>query len=79
MSKRKLTRQQQWRIKKIQEERTARAHKHADHLEQAISEGELGLEQAGLVIAHYGAQVDIESLEGDNKGAIQRCHMRTNL
>ncbi len=79
MAKRKLTRRQAWRVKKIQEERTARANKRAGLVDQQISEGKLGNEQVGLVIAHYGSQVDVESTQGVDVGNIVRCHLRTNL
>lgn len=79
MSKRKLTRRQAWRVKKIQSERTDRANKRADFVDQQLSEGELGDEQQGLVIAHYGSQVDIECLQGELRGEICRCHLRANL
>ena len=79
MSKRKLTRQQSWRIKKIQDERAARANKRNNHTDQQLSEGELGPEQQGLVIAHYGQQVDVECQEGESKGEISRCHIRANI
>ncbi len=76
MAKRRLTRRQSWRVNKIQQERTARADKKADQLEQ---QGELGAEQKGLVIAHYGGQVDVEALEGELQGTTQRAHLRANL
>lgn len=79
MSKRKLSRRQQWRIKKIQDDRAERANKRADISDKVLQEGELGAEQRGLVISHFGTQVDVEALEGDNSGEIQRCHIRANL
>ena len=75
MSKRKLSRQQAWRIEKIQEERARRAARRDTEAEQALTGGELGPEQEGLVIAHYGTQVAVESTAGDTR----RCHMRANL
>lgn len=75
MSKRKLSRQQAWRIEKIQEERAKRASRRDTEAEQALTAGELGPEQEGLVIAHYGTQVAVESAAG----ATRRCHMRANL
>jgi len=77
MSKRKLTRKQAWRIEKIQQERTARAKKREDNTQQAAIEGKLGPEQQGLVIAHYGTQVAIES--SALPGTVRRCHLRTHL
>lgn len=79
MSKRKLTRRQAWRVKKIQDERTERASKKADFVDQQLTEGELGDEQEGLVIAHYGSQVDVECQQGNDAGQIFRCHLRANL
>jgi ribosome biogenesis GTPase len=74
MGKRKLTRKQAWRIKKIQDERRKRAEKQEQLSVEALAGGELGAEQEGLVIAHYGNQVEVES------GAmIARCHLRANL
>ncbi len=79
MSKRKLTRRQAWRIQKVQDERAARAEKRDSKAQEQLQEGNLGPEQHGLVIAHYGTQVAIEALEGDDKGQVCRCHMRANL
>lgn len=75
MSKRKLTRQQAWRIEKIQAERARRAEHRDVDAQRAIAETELGPEQEGLVVAHYGAQVAVES----DAGNVQRCHLRANL
>lgn len=75
MSKRKLSRQQAWRVEKIQEERAKRAARRDSEAEQALTGGELGPEQEGTVIAHYGTQVAVES----GAGIIQRCHLRANL
>ena len=75
MSKRKLSRQQAWRIEKIQGERAKRAARRDTDAQDALSGGELGPEQDGLVIAHYGTQVAVESEPGNS----QRCHLRANL
>jgi len=75
MSKRKLSRQQAWRIEKIQGERAKRAARRDTGAQDALSGGELGPEQDGLVIAHYGTQVAVES----EPGCRQRCHLRANL
>ncbi len=75
MAKRKLTRQQQWRIEKIQQERKDRANKRSAKGEDLLQSGELGPEQPGQVIAHYGVQVDVESTDGH----VQRCHVRSNI
>ncbi len=75
MSKRKLSRQQAWRIEKIQEERAKRAEKRGAEAEQSLANGELGPEQHGLVTAHFGTQVEVESAPGQRI----RCHLRANL
>jgi ribosome biogenesis GTPase len=75
MSKRKLSRQQAWRVEKIQEERARRAARRDAAAEDALTGGELGTEQEGLVIAHYGTQVAVESAPGVS----QRCHIRANI
>jgi ribosome biogenesis GTPase len=75
MSKRKLSRQQAWRVEKIQEERARRAAKRDAEAEQALAGGELGPEREGLVTAHYGTQVAVESAPGVSL----RCHLRANL
>lgn len=79
MAKRHLTRRQSWRIEKIQEERTARAARR-EHLALEQLEGnDLGPEQDGLVIAHFGVQVEVEALSGEHAGQVHRCHLRANL
>lgn len=75
MAKRILTRRQSWRIGKIQEERAARAQKREDRLLQELEGGELGPEQEGLVIAHFGIQIEVENQAGERV----RCHIRANL
>ena len=75
MSKRKLTRQQAWRIEKIQGERTRRADKRDALVEQSLASGALGPERHGLVTAHFGTQVEVESVPGQRV----RCHLRANL
>ncbi len=75
MGKRKLTRQQAWRVEKIQEERARRAARREAGIEEALEAGELGPEQEGLVVAHYGTQVAVEAAPGESR----RCHLRANL
>ena len=79
MAKRQLTRRQSWRIDKVQQERAARAAKRETRAMQELQGGELGDEQNGLVIAHFGVQVEVEALAGELKGQIFRCHLRANL
>ncbi len=74
MSKRKLTRRQAWRVNKIQEERRKRAESRDERAEEILGSGELGVERAGMVVAHYGTQVLVEA--GEER---QRCFLRANL
>ncbi len=75
MTKRNLTRRQSWRIQKIQNERSDRAQRRADKADQKLNDTDLGEEEFGAVIAHYGVQIDVESEAGD----INRCHIRSNV
>ena len=79
MAKRQLNRRQNWRIEKIQEERAARAAKRESHTLDTLEGGDLGPEQLGLVIAHFGVQVEVEALDGELAGQVCRCHLRANL
>ncbi|HLV78235.1 MAG TPA: small ribosomal subunit biogenesis GTPase RsgA [Marinobacter sp.] len=79
MAKRKLNKRQQWRIEKIQKERTSRLARKEQAAEAQAEAGELGPEQEGLVIAHYGQQLDIEAREGEHAGEVFRCFVRANI
>lgn len=74
MAGRKLSRRQAWRIQKIQEERLARARRKADRVLESEEAG-LGPEEKGLVIANYGATLDVEA----GNGEISRCAVRQNI
>lgn len=63
--KRRLTDQQTRRITAQQTERQTDAH-DADS-------------QQGLIVAHYGRQLEVQALDGAFVGQIWRCHARTNL
>jgi ribosome biogenesis GTPase len=76
MAGRKLNRRQKWRIEKIQEERRARLERKQARMEENLKgEGGLGAEQTGLVIASYGASLEIEAENGERI----RCVLRQNL
>ncbi len=79
MAKRQLNRRQSWRIEKVQEERAARAAKRESRALHELEGGDLGPEQTGLVIAHFGVQVEVEAEEGEIRGQVFRCHLRANL
>ena len=74
MSKRNLSRRQQWRIDKILQERLARATKRAAREEDALPDA-FGAEQHGLVTTHYGQQVIVSNEQGESF----RCHFRATL
>ncbi|MCY1283851.1 Small ribosomal subunit biogenesis GTPase RsgA [compost metagenome] len=76
MAKRQLNRRQNWRIEKIQTERAARAAKRESQALDALEGGDLGPEQYGLVIAHFGVTVEVEA---EDDGQVHRCHLRANL
>ena len=75
MAKRKLTKKQSWRITKIQEEKAQRAQQKEAVISDQLNAGELGDEMHGQVIAHFGAQVEVE----DNERNTYRCFLRANL
>lgn len=53
--------------------------KRQEHQDELISAGDLGPEREGLVITHYGSQLDIECLFGNQAGTIFRCRLRANI
>ncbi|WP_455222900.1 small ribosomal subunit biogenesis GTPase RsgA [Kaarinaea lacus] len=75
MSKRRLTRRQAWRVQKIQKERLSRAKARENSAEQILEGQTLGPEQTGRIIAHYGANLDVE----DELGKVHHCLTRANL
>lgn len=73
MAKRKLNRRQRWRIEKIQAERRERAQRKAEKVHPQAED--LGEEQWGTVVAHFGGQVLVEPDQGEPV----RCHFRATL
>jgi ribosome biogenesis GTPase len=65
MNRRKLTDQQKRRITNLQ-------HRQR---EQAVDVEQAGEGQAGLIVAHFGKNIDVE----DGNGKIWRCFLRQNL
>ncbi len=74
MSKRRLSQQQTNRINQQHTQRVQRVRKDKD-----FDEGNLSAPQKGLIIAHYGSQLEVKSIEGENEGEVWRCHLRSNL
>ncbi len=79
MTKRRLSQQQRGRINRNQEQRQARLERSNNRAVEQISGEELGPEIPGLVMCHYGQQLEIESLAPESAGRIFRCFQRTNL
>lgn len=78
MTKRRLSQQQRGRINRNQEQRQTRlqgSHAPAD----SGTDVDLGPELSGLVICHFGQQLEIESTAPESAGQIFRCFQRTNL
>ena len=75
MAGRKLTRQQAFRIKKVQAERIERAQRKAERVEHAVDEEA----QAGVVITRHGATAEVAAIEQDALGDPVHCHLRSNL
>jgi ribosome biogenesis GTPase / thiamine phosphate phosphatase len=71
MKKKKLNERQLDRIQHMQDRHVARG---SDEPELAG-----GPQHRGLVLCHFGQQLDVEALDGDNAGNTVRCHQRSNL
>ena len=72
MAKRRITHQQRRRIEDQRQQRKDRAN---DAVAAAQGDEALGPEQTGLVIEHFGRQLNVEASDGQ----IVRCHLRANL
>lgn len=77
MAKRKLTRRQQWRVDKIQQERLRRAEKKATADDGP--DGALGPEIPGRIVASFGAEFAVEPLPADAEAPVHRCSARQNI
>lgn len=75
MAKRRLSQRQTERIRLIHDLRLDRAKRRTEKQEQALSADGLGPEQTGLLVANYGASLDVEAADG----TLYRCLARQNL
>ncbi len=76
MAKRKLSRRQQWRIQKIQDERLDRAK----NKQTKLSKDDVQLDDTlhhGIIVSHFGATLDVESQQDNHP--IVRCAVRQNI
>ena len=79
MKKKQLNDRQLRRIQQVQDAYADRASHKQARAEATLATTALGQEQRGLVISHFGQQLDIEALEGAEAGQIFRCFQRSNL
>lgn len=75
MAKRKLSRRQQWRIQKIQDERLARAQNKQKKMSDDYTQLDETLHR-GVIVSHFGATLDVED---EVTHLIVRCAMRQNI
>lgn len=79
MSKRKLTKQQTWRIERIHKERVERTQKRDERAEEVLQSSDLGPETHGIILSHFGTQVEVEGTQEPYIGIATRCNLRANL
>ena len=79
MKKKQLNKRQLSRIQHKQDDYAARASKKLARAEETLEGQSLGPERPGLVISHFGQQLDIEAVDGAEAGSIFRCFQRSNL
>lgn len=70
MKKKQLNERQLDRIQRMQDRRAA----GGEHEHEAD-----GPQRRGLVLSHFGQQLDVEALDEPDKGSIVRCYQRSNL
>lgn len=77
MKKRKLSRQQQGRISKIQAQRNKSASQNNEQTTATnlTNQVQLGQLQQGLITAHFGRQVEVASLQDPHLNKRQHCHV----
>lgn len=74
MSKRHLSDQQNKRIQQQHAQRLTTVKK-----DKAFDQSNLSAPETGLIIAHYGRQLEVQGIDGEHVGQIWRCHLRSNL
>jgi len=75
MTKTKTSRRQAWRRDKIEADRHSRQTKKQQLTEDRISASELGPEQRGRIVSHYGANFSVQDPQGNH----HLCLSRRNL
>lgn len=75
MTKTKTSRRQAWRRQKIEADRRNRENKHQQQVDTLVTSSELGPEQSGRIVSHYGANFSVQ----DSYGKLHLCLSRRNL
>lgn len=75
MPKRRINKRQKDRIAAIQKRRQQKAQDRTNEAISDINPSDLGPEQMGLLIAHFGSMADVE----DSDGQVHRCLLRQHL
>jgi len=75
MAKRVLTRQQKWRIDKVQQDKINRANKKSQQFDK-MYQTDTSQQLHGLVVKNYGQSLDVEDKESLK---IYRCSFRQNI
>jgi ribosome biogenesis GTPase len=75
MSGKKTARKQSWKRNKVESERDVRQQRSSQRADDLVNSSELGPEQTGRVVAHYGTNFDVT----DPQGHIQQCLVRRNI
>jgi ribosome biogenesis GTPase len=75
MTKTKTSRRQAWRRQKIEADRRSRENKHQQQVDTLVTSSELGPEQSGRIVSHYGANFSVQ----DSYGKLHLCLSRRNL
>lgn len=78
MSKRRLSEQQVSRIAR-QQSKLKQATLKSESDKPDPTESVPNEQYRGIVVSHYGQQLDVESLEPSSLGEVIRCHQRSNL
>ncbi|WP_455212145.1 small ribosomal subunit biogenesis GTPase RsgA [Kaarinaea lacus] len=75
MTKTKTSRRLAWRKSKIEADRLARENKQQQQIDNRIGTSELGPEQQGRIVSHFGANFSVQ----DAQGNLHLCLSRRNL
>ena len=79
MTKRRLNQQQQRRISGNQQAHKDRSVRDTAAPADVLCDIPDGSNSEGLIVCHYGKQIDVESLDAQHQGQIFRCFQRSNL